>query len=98
MKKKGVQNIGKVIILEMEKGEEVKKIYLFTGNRKEEMYWMYVPQINCIVLPVPNHEFNQRYEIEYTNQYGTLRTKIVEPEKGLPIYSKDGVSYVVRDK
>jgi len=59
---------------------------------------MEVPGQGLVVLPVPNHEFHQYYEIEYVNKYGTLRTKIVEPEKGLPIYTKDGISYTVRDK
>jgi len=100
MKKQGVQNVGKVIILKLEEGEKVKKVHLFSGSnqRKEEMYWMEVPGQNLMVLPVPDHEFQQYYEIEYVNKYGTLRTKVVEPEKGLPIYSKDGISYTVRDK
>jgi len=100
MKKQGVQNLGKVIILKLEEGEKVKKVFLFSGSnhRKEEMFWMEVPGQGLIVLPVPDIEFQQYYEIEYINKYGTLRTKVVEPEKGLPIYSKDGISYTVRDK
>jgi len=100
MRKRGVQNVGKVILIELEKGEKVKNVFLFSGSnhRKEEMFWMEVPGQGLIVLPVPDIEFQQHYEIEYVNKYGTVRTKVVEPEKGLPIYTKDGVSYTVRDK
>lgn len=100
MRKRGVHNIGKVIVLELEQGDKVKNVYLFSGSnhRMERMYWMEVPGQGLVVLPVPKYEFKQHYEIEYVNKYGTVRTKLVKPVKGEPIYTDDGISYEVKDK
>jgi len=54
MKKQGVQNLGKVIILKLEEGEKIKKVYLFSGSnqRKEEMFWMNTTRSNILTNTV----------------------------------------------